>query len=964
MSKENNIGGRGAKYSFYDINTFLEDPLRSEFGSVWTEPFNQSFWTSYKSDQPPSFGTQATPRFDIEYGPIVATKADFPPYVAHHQSVKLKAKSDTYKNDCIDCGFHDDVRSTLMTTEWALDVGTMEAILFGGSLVHQLVIPGENSLSACWHDMITPLNEHCVSLIAYSHAKSRVDQAMASGYVSFEYGDYVSTLEEVMINLDEKDIPNMYLLLYGMKPSDLNSTETYFFNQAIDYLKGNIDCVIEEVIRKISTGFTDFLVSAKNVDSSKEMHGYKDFFSLRAETNFSTSKHTEFADKLKSVNLDCRLLRWMVETKMESDLVPTDAVFNKFEENLSKVSMENVVSNGSLNVRTYDLFKFCGSMGDYPGEDIKTVLEDPPSSVGFIGPLDRSTTMAKNSGLEIGNQVDFSHMVLTSQIKNLLDKYNNSFQNVVSGEKPYSETMAYRISKYKKSSFSTTNQLDIVQSIINDGTEAIQNVWLANSSESEAVEYVDTQVKYNEGYVFVIWAYNLVIGTRYIYSNFRTSESEKLIQYDILGNPMPLSNETEVFLGLTTSELVSSFQDTGWTIGETTMPDSAEDAPSEFYQFTTSESLTFDVEDDCEAAFVATTMPMAVIKEVPFFVWVGSIMDKPPVEPDVNIIPMCDSHNVLMLLNNSAGTLFTSPVSIHDAEQELFEDIKTSQGLYTDLVEFGSDNSLELYEVYRTTEMPNSYSDFSDNLLTTISTILDEASGARSDSTSYKDTLETNVKYYYTFRSVDLHGHFSNPGPVFEIELVDDGESILPSVEVIDMEEQMHRDASIPMKNVLHIIPRITQAVVNEQASNITGESATVVSKSSKPALGVEDVAPWGRTFKIRLVSRQTKRKFDINVTFDTEYIDKREQLIIQQACGDDTVSEAANEIIEQVAGTQNAAITGEVAGDIAGEKAASGDRISSETGKTYDEMYGSQERTSSETGKTYDEMYGSGDGY
>ena len=143
------------------------------------------------------------------------------------------------------------------------------------------------------------------------------------------------------------------------------------------------------------------------------------------------------------------------------------------------------------------------------------------------------------------------------------------------------------------------------------------------------------------------------------------------------------------------------------------------------------------------------------------------------------------------------------------------------------------------------------------------------------------------------------------------------------------MEEQMHRDASIPMKNVLHIIPRITQAVVNEQASNITGESATVVSKSSKPALGVEDVAPWGRTFKIRLVSRQTKRKFDINVTFDTEYIDKREQLIIQQACGDDTVSEAANEIIEQVAGTQNAAITGEVAGDIAGEKAASGDRIS-----------------------------------
>ena len=960
MSKENNTGGVGERYSFFDTNTFLDDPLRAEFGSVWTEPLNQSFWTSYKSDQPPSFGTQATPRFDIEYGPIIATKADFPPYVIHHQSVKLKAKSDTYKNDCIDCGFHDDVRNMLSVTEWAMNTGTMEAILYGGPFVHQLVIPGENCLSSCFHEMTTPLNEEDVALVAYSHAKSRIDQAMANGYVSFEYGDYVKTLEEVMISLDEKDIPNLYSLLYGMRPADLNSTETYFFNQAIDYLKGNVDCVIEEVIKRISTGFTDFLVSAGNIEASKKMHAYKDFFSLRAETNFSTSKHAEFADKLKSVNLDCRLLRWMVESRPESDLVSTNVVFNKLKETAAKISMENVLSDGSLNIRTYDLFKFCGSMGDYPGEDVKTVLEDPPSSMAFVGPLDQSTTMAKNSGLEIGNQVDFSHVIFSNQIKMLLGEYNKSFQNVVAGEKPYSETMAYKISKYKKSSFSTTDQLEIVQSIINNGTEAIQNVWLANSSESEAVEYVDTQAKYNEGYVFVIWAYNLVIGTRYIYSNLRTSESAKLTQYDILGNPMPLSNETEVFLGLTTSDLVSNFENTGWTVGGTTMPDSPEDAPSNFYQFTTSESLTLDVEDDCEAAFVATTMPMAVIKEVPFFVWVGSIMDKPPVEPDVNIIPMCDSHNVLMLLNNSAGTLFTSPVSIHDAEQELFEDIKTSQGLYTDLVEFGSDNSLELYEVYRTTEMPSSYSDFSDNLLTTISTILDEASGARSDSTSYKDTLETNVKYYYTFRSVDLHGHFSNPGPVFEVELVDDGESILPSVEVIDMEEQMHRDASIPMKNVLHIIPRITQAVVNEQASNITGESATVVSKSSKPALGVEDVAPWGRTFKIRLVSRQTKRKFDINVTFDTEYAEKREQLIIQKDCGDDTVSEAADEVIEQVAGTPNAAMVGEVAGDIAGEKSASGERTSNETGKTYDEMYGSQERTSNETGKTYDEMYGS----
>jgi len=939
MPKENNTGGIGERYSFFDTNIFLEEPLRAELGSVWTNPWQTSdppedtdssalTLSSAVIDSPehaaimvatPSFGTQTAPRFDIEYGPIIATKADFPPYIASHQSVKLKAKSDTYKNDCIDCGFHNDARAALTLESMSsglsgeiLNMSTFDILSlfpqsanYSSTMGMELTGPvtfstvslsaGHTSTldlpSACWYDTTTPLNEEDIALIAYSHAKSRIDQAMANGYVSFEYGDYVKTLEEVMINLDEKDIPNLYLLLYGMRPADLNSTKTYFFNQAIDYLKGNIDCDMEKIIKKISTGFTDFLVSAENVDASKKMHAYKDFFSLRAETNFSTSRQAEFADKLKSVNLDCRLLRWMVEKRPESELMSTNVVFRKFKEGAAKVSMENVLSNGSLNIRTYDLFKWAGHSA-YAGEDINSIPDPVPSTMGFIGENDSSTRLAKIGDGEdpLGAQVKFSQLVFTEQLKIALSSYNKSFQDVVAGERPYSETVAYKISKYKKSSFSTTDQLEIVQNIINNGTEAIQNVWLANSSESEAIEYVDTQARYDEKYVFVIWAYNLVLGTRYFYSNLRTSESPKIESSSAIAT-IGLRDETEVFLGLTSSDSISNFEDAGWAIGETTPPDSWEDSPSEFYQFTTNESLTIDVEDDCEAAFVATTMPMAVIKEVPFFVWVGSIMDKPPVIPDVNIIPMCDSYDVLMLLNNSAGTVFTDPVSINTVEQELFEDIKTSQGLYIDLVEFGSDNPLDSYEVYRTTEKPSSYSDFSDNLLTTISTILDEASGARSDSISYKDTLESNIKYYYTFRSIDLHGHFSNPGPVFEIELVDDGESVLPSVEVIDMEEEVHRDASIPMKNVLHIVPRITQAVVNEEASNMTGDTATVVSKSSKPALGVEDVTPWGRTFKIRLISRQTKRKFDINVTFDTEYAEKKEELIIRKICDEDTAS-------------------------------------------------------------------------
>ena len=927
MAGTDDTGGFGETYSFLDITGYGDDLLRSEFGSVWTNPWQTSDTSTATSAntgldmeglsaaisdlmaQPPSFGIQATPRFDIEYGPIVATKTEFSPYIAHHQSVKLIAKSDTYKNDCIDCGYHDDVRAVLGATAWSLDMGPMEAMLPGGSFIHQLLIPGENVVSDCYHSTVTPLNEEDIALAASTG--NRVDQLMASGYTSFEYGDYVAQLEEVIFNLDEKDIPNLYALLYGMRPANMNSPHSPYFNQAIDYLKGNIDCDVAEVIKNISTGFENLLISAENTGKIKDMHAFKEFFSLRAETNFSTSTQASIADKLKSVNLDCRLLRWMVETKDNADLVPTGVTFEKIKENASKISTTNVLSDGPLNIRTYDLLKFCGPAGDYPGEDIQTVLEDPQPSMGFVGELDQSTLMARTSGLKTSSATNFSHIMFSNQIRMALSEHNRSFQDVVSGKNPYSETVAYRISKYKRSTFSTNDQIKIVQEIINSDIDAIQNIWLSNSSESEAIEYVDSQAKYNEGYIFVIWAYTLVLGTRYFYSNLRTSESPILktsSEIETIG----LRDETEVFLGLTSSDAIATFENLGWTIGETTMPDSPQDASSEFYHFTTSESLTIDVDDDCEAVFTATTVPMAVIKENPFFVWQGEIIDKPPVVPDIEVVPLYGNDSkLLILMNNSAGTIFTEPVLINEEEQDVFDNIKTSQGLYTGLIEFGTDNDVETYQVYRTTKLPTSYSNFSDSLLTSVSTIYEEETGKRANSTSYTDSIEPNTKYYYTFRSTDIHGHFSNPTAVYQVEIINDAGTIIPSIEIIDMEEESNKDSSKALKSLIHIVPRMTQAVVNESLSGLVGETATVVSDSSRPVLGVETETPWGKTFKIRLTSRKTKRKIDINVTFGTEYSETEDQVIVK--CDTTPVEESAvEEILDKVAGTSNSSISEE----------------------------------------------------
>ena len=931
MAEKDNIQGLGERYSFLGMDSFGEDLLRSEFGSVWSNPWSSglaSFFGSGMPDEPPSFGKEAEdPRFEIEFGPIVETTADYAPYTVSHQSIKLKAKSSVYLNDCIDCGFHTDVAAVLAGStigeDWALYMSPFNVL--------SSIVPGEYTsmgdlaaglqdilgndraplYSDCSHNFNTPLNEEDISLAAYSELNT-IDLSAPNGSVVFEYGDFIEKLEEVIFNLDEVEIPNLYMLLSAMTYSQLNTPDSPFFNQAIEYLHGIFNCEFAEVIKDVSTGFTDFLISAETVKTLNFWNAYKNNFSLRAEVNFSVSQSTgEVADNLKDTNLDCRLLRWMTEKWPEADKVSTGATFERLQDNGTSISLVPHLSNGALNIRTYDLFKCTGNL-DFPGE-IQLMDWYPPSSIAFVGD-DLSSELAKGTDLNwLQNLALQANPILFSNLLGQrLSSHNRTYQQVFNGDAPRSETIAYKISKYKKSTFSTTDQLEIVQSIIENDTQAIQNVWLSNSSESEAIEYVDTQIKYNESYVFVIWAYNFVVGTRYVYSNFRTSESESIVPNNIVFNPMEVDENlayAPAFLGVESSFVLSA---AGWNLGEIKMPD--EDGNG-FYQFTTSESLTLDVEDDCEAAFVASTIPMAIIKEVPFFVWQGSAMDMPPSVPDVNIVPYCDNDSeFLILLNPTAGTTQMEPIIINADEQAIFDDIKTSQGLYTGLVEFGTDNPIDGYEIYRMTEQPSSYSDFAGNLLTTVSTIYDETVEKKANAASYLETVNSNTIYYYTFRSIDIHGHFSNPTSVFEVELLNDDGIIASAISVIEMEEEKLTDDSKSFGSILHVIPKITQASVNESGSGLDGQSANIFGDSTKPILGVENETLWGKTFKIRLVSRQTKRKLDINVNFGTEHV-KGENLP-PVSCPDFTYSkDVADSVTASTDDSSEASVTEGVVG-------------------------------------------------
>jgi len=94
------------------------------------------------------------------------------------------------------------------------------------------------------------------------------------------------------------------------------------------------------------------------------------------------------------------------------------------------------------------------------------------------------------------------------------------------------------------------------------------------------------------------------------------------------------------------------------------------------------------------------------------------------------------------------------------------------------MVEFKSDDLLQEIEVYRTSEA----SDIQTYGTVGASTPLVSYAGASLQNTikiegaggALTDNIAPNKNYYYYFRAVDVHGHKSNPTPIYQVRVLDD----------------------------------------------------------------------------------------------------------------------------------------------------------------------------------------------
>lgn len=348
-----------------------------------------------------------------------------------------------------------------------------------------------------------------------------------------------------------------------------------------------------------------------------------------------------------------------------------------------------------------------------------------------------------------------------------------------------------------------------------------QNIWFMNSNRLEMIDYIDTQVKYDTNYIYRVFAEVLVLGNEF--------------EYD--------------------AEFLPAFEKT-------------------FNEDGTLASITPDPAGT-EARLEITNKPSFRIFERELFeTSTKKIQDDAPLDPDVEFNTYKDiDDQILITLSKKIGNKIEEPVIIQDIDEDRFDIDENGE------VEFRSDSIVDKYELFRLAEVPESYEDFAEGKKVTLRTSFGINSDLSSDRVSFKDSVNANQEYYYTFRAIDIHSKLSNPTKIYVVKLTSESGLIIPDIEVKDIEELKEKQSKPKnLRRYLKIQLPLEQFAIDIQKSKLeNAESA--LGKQIK--LGMKDEKTWGKNYKMRLTSKSTGKKLDINFKFDYNQLLDIDQKII-----------------------------------------------------------------------------------
>jgi len=283
-------------------------------------------------------------------------------------------------------------------------------------------------------------------------------------------------------------------------------------------------------------------------------------------------------------------------------------------------------------------------------------------------------------------------------------------------------------------------------------------------------------------------------------------------------------------------------------------------------------------------AFEVITTPTVDLIESHLFDFDGDIVSDPPIAPDVLFIPYIGIDNRITLsMQALIGEYENRAVILDSTDADYIDALRNARGLGpNDLITYKSDDQVAGFEIYRTETRPSSYEDFAGKFRDSISTLQRSSfEYIYAWDTAYKDKVVPNTTYYYMVRAVDVHGARSFPSSVYKVQMVNDAGTVYPLIEVVDMVPPPKPQTKTKnFKKFLQLVPAIAQKMIDYQKSDLLTtdgqlkESATAA--TGLIDLGITEPKLFGtetdpKIIKIRLISKNTGKKIDLNVAFKVE---------------------------------------------------------------------------------------------
>ena len=271
-------------------------------------------------------------------------------------------------------------------------------------------------------------------------------------------------------------------------------------------------------------------------------------------------------------------------------------------------------------------------------------------------------------------------------------------------------------------------------------------------------------------------------------------------------------------------------------------------------------------------AFSAEQTTQMSLIEVPYFSKENVVIyDAPPARPNIALYSYKG-------VDNKITALFSGYIDQYKAKKEPIllgeATINNKSEKYTrQHYSFAKDElyhktemeDIDLFELFILESRPKSLKDFRTAKRIEIKNTGDPIEIAklkaanRSFGSSYTFDILPNKNYWLMARVKDFNGNISNASTIQKVNIINDDGYINPTIEFFDMDKRvLPKEVSVtpPFKKLVSISPSLGHLMISPSGKDNID-------------IGEGDSQPFSKTYKVRIRSKKTNKKVDINVYFE-----------------------------------------------------------------------------------------------